>query len=73
MASLGQPIEWNSLSSEIQSIEARVIVRVQAAGQVVISPELHQRVWQRFQAEAISVATKHEGDFKAFRILSAKG
>jgi adenylate cyclase len=38
------------------------------AGEVLISPEVHQRVWKIVQAEQTTITTKHEGDFPAFRI-----
>jgi len=37
-------------------------------GEVLISPEVHQRVWKLVQAELTTVATKHEGELPAFRV-----
>lgn len=37
-------------------------------GEVIISPEVHQRVWKIVQAELTTIATKHEGDLPAFRV-----
>jgi adenylate cyclase len=37
-------------------------------GEVLISPEVHQRVWKLVQAELTTVTTKHEGDLPAFRV-----
>jgi adenylate cyclase len=43
-----------------------------AGGEVLISPELHQRVWSIVRAEPTEIKTKHEGGFRAFRVLSCK-
>ncbi|MFB3818197.1 MAG: adenylate/guanylate cyclase domain-containing protein [Candidatus Methylomirabilales bacterium] len=37
-------------------------------GEVIISPEVHQRVWKIVQAEPTTIPTKHEGDLSAFRV-----
>jgi class 3 adenylate cyclase len=37
--------------------------------EVLISPEVYQRVWSMFQAEKIFIPTKHEGDLPAYRLL----
>jgi adenylate cyclase len=37
-------------------------------GEVLISPAVHQRVWRLVEAEAVSVATKHEGQQPAYRV-----
>ena len=42
------------------------------AGEVLISPELHQRVWKIVQAVPTTIKTKHEGDWPAFRVISIK-
>ncbi|HEY2827162.1 MAG TPA: adenylate/guanylate cyclase domain-containing protein [Pirellulales bacterium] len=42
------------------------------AGEVLISPELHQRVWKIVQAVPTTIKTKHEGDWSAFRVISIK-
>jgi hypothetical protein len=39
---------------------------------VVISPELHQRVWKLVDAERIAIPTKHEGEFVAHRVKCLK-
>jgi adenylate cyclase len=39
-------------------------------GEVLISPEVHQWVWNLVTAEQTSIETKHEGTFKAYRIKS---
>ncbi|MBZ5707539.1 MAG: GAF domain-containing protein [Acidobacteriia bacterium] len=36
--------------------------------EVLISPELHQRVWKITDAEQVSIPTKHEGDLPAYRV-----
>jgi adenylate cyclase len=38
------------------------------AGEVLISTELHQRVWRQVEVETRSIATKHEGDLAALRV-----
>ena len=42
------------------------------AAEVLISPELHQRVWKIVQAVPTTIKTKHEGDWSAFRVISIK-
>lgn len=37
-------------------------------GEVLISPEVHERVWQIVQVEQTTIQTKHEGDFQAYRV-----
>ena len=37
-------------------------------GEVVISPDVHQRVWRLVDAEPVSVATKHEGHLAGYRV-----
>jgi adenylate cyclase len=37
-------------------------------GEVLISPELHQRVWRQVDVEACTIMTKHEGDYSAIRV-----
>jgi len=41
-------------------------------GEVLISPEVHERVWQIADAEKTTVPTKHEGDFAAYRVHAIK-
>ena len=38
------------------------------AGQVLISPELHQRVWRTVRTSPTTVVTKHEGEWPAFQV-----
>lgn len=38
------------------------------AGAVLISPEMHQRVYRIVQAEKMTIKTKHEGDLAAYRV-----
>jgi hypothetical protein len=33
---------------------------------------LHERVWRLVEAEKTTIATKHEGDLAAYRVLSLK-
>jgi len=37
-------------------------------GEVLISPEVHERVWQIVEVEQTTIQTKHEGDFEAYRV-----
>lgn len=37
-------------------------------GEILISPEVHQWVWNLVTAEQTTIETKHEGNFKAYRI-----
>lgn len=41
-------------------------------GEVLVSPEVHQRVWKMIQAESRPIQTKHEGDLAAFRVKALK-
>lgn len=38
-------------------------------GEVLLSPEMHQRVWEHVEAERKIVQTKHEGDISAYRVI----
>jgi adenylate cyclase len=38
------------------------------ATEVLISPEIHERVWKFVNAEPVSISTKHEGDLQAYRV-----
>ena len=39
-----------------------------AGGEVLISPELHQRVWNMVRTIPTTIKTKHEGEWPAFRV-----
>jgi adenylate cyclase len=43
-----------------------------AGGEILISPEIYERVWKIADTERISIETKHEGDFFAYRVKSLK-
>jgi adenylate cyclase len=43
-----------------------------AGGEVLISPDLYERVWRIVEAERITIQTKHEGDFVAYRVSRFK-
>src|SRR5262249_54963334 len=45
-----------------------------AAGssEILISPEVHQRVWKFVQADPVSIKTKHESEWPAFRLKGLK-
>jgi len=38
------------------------------AGEVLISPDFYQRVWQLVEAEPLTIPTKHEGNIAAYRV-----
>ena len=38
------------------------------ASELLISPDVHERVWKLTEAEQVSISTKHEGDFLAYRV-----
>lgn len=42
------------------------------SSEVLISPEVYQRVWKIVRTEPTTIPTKHEGNFPAFRIKSLK-
>jgi adenylate cyclase len=49
--------------------------RLEAAasgGEIVISREMHQRVWETVDVEPITIETKHEGKLAAFRLRGVK-
>ncbi|MGZ4819099.1 MAG: adenylate/guanylate cyclase domain-containing protein, partial [Terriglobales bacterium] len=39
---------------------------------VLISPEVHEHVWRLVEAEETTITTKHEGEFRAYRVTSLK-
>jgi adenylate cyclase len=43
-----------------------------AGGEILISPEIYERVWKIADTERISIETKHEGDFLAYRVKAVK-
>jgi adenylate cyclase len=43
-----------------------------AGGEILISPEVYERVWKLADTERISIKTKHEGDFFAYRVKSVR-
>jgi adenylate cyclase len=43
-----------------------------SAAEILISPEVHERVWKIVETERKMIATKHEGDFVAFRVNCSK-
>jgi class 3 adenylate cyclase len=43
-----------------------------AGGEVLISPEMHERVSRFAVTESTSVATEHEGKFSGYRVRSLK-
>ena len=42
------------------------------AGEILISPEVHEHVWRVVQAESTSIPTKHEGNLPAYRVRGIK-
>lgn len=43
-----------------------------AGGEVLISPQVHARVWKQCAVEAKEVSTKHEGMLRGYRVLSVQ-
>ncbi len=44
-----------------------------AAGEILISPAMHQRLWRYIDTELVTIGTKHEGDLSAYRLKGIKG
>ena len=42
------------------------------AGEILVSPDVHQRIWRAVTAELRDIPTKHEGMFKAYLVTGAK-
>jgi class 3 adenylate cyclase len=42
------------------------------AGEILISPELYQRLWQRVEASQTNIQTKHEGPLPAYKVKGLK-
>ncbi len=42
------------------------------AGEILISPEVHQHVWRLVEGVPVSISTKHEGDLSAYRIVALR-
>lgn len=42
-------------------------------GEILLSPQVHQRVWRKIASEQTTIPTKHEGLLTAYRILSGNG
>jgi class 3 adenylate cyclase len=43
-----------------------------AGGEILISPEVHQRVWRMVKIDQVTVKTKHEGNFPAYRVTAMR-
>jgi adenylate cyclase len=43
-----------------------------AGGEVLISPEVYERVWKMADTERVTIKTKHEGDFVSYRVKGIK-
>jgi adenylate cyclase len=43
-----------------------------SAGEIMTSPEVHERVWKLVETQRVSLPTKHEGDFVAHRVKKLK-
>jgi adenylate cyclase len=43
-----------------------------AAGEILVSPDLHQRAWRFIDAEPVTIDTKHEGEMRAYRVKGVK-
>jgi adenylate cyclase len=42
------------------------------AGEVIVSPEIHERVFLVVHSKPASVQTKHEGELRGFRVTAMK-
>ena len=42
------------------------------AGEILISPRLHEQIWRLIQADPVSMFTKHEGCLPAYRVACLK-
>ena len=40
--------------------------------EILISPEVYERLWRMLEAEETTIHTKHEGDLRAYRVRSLK-
>jgi len=43
-----------------------------AGGEILISSEMHERVWRLVQIDRVTIQTKHEGNFLAYRVKGLK-
>jgi len=43
-----------------------------AGGDIVISPDMYERLWRMAETEQTTIHTKHEGDFVAYRVKRLK-
>jgi class 3 adenylate cyclase len=43
-----------------------------AADEILISPDMHERLWRIVETEQTTIHTKHEGDFAAYRVKRLK-
>jgi adenylate cyclase len=43
-----------------------------AEREIIISPEMHEHVWQFTESDKVTITTKHEGDLTAYRVRSLK-
>jgi adenylate cyclase len=43
-----------------------------ASTEILISPEMHERLWRMAETEQTTINTKHEGDFIAYRVKRLK-
>ena len=43
-----------------------------AGGEILISPEVHQRVWRMVKIDQVTIKTKHEGNFPAYRVTAMR-
>ncbi|MBB5056608.1 class 3 adenylate cyclase [Granulicella aggregans] len=41
-------------------------------GDIIISPQVYEKIWHSIQVKAIEVATKHEGNLNAYKLLGLK-
>jgi adenylate cyclase len=43
-----------------------------AESEIIVSPEMHERVWRFTESDKVTIATKHEGNLTAYRVRNLK-
>ena len=61
-------VEMKDLPAAVQ----KTIKEKAAGGDIVISPDMYERLWRMAETEQTTIHTKHEGDFVAYRVKRLK-